>query len=208
MANKLTLEQIKSCCHDDSAGGGCLYLDWDKLEAMAKGQEESKGEWQTFANTYPLADTGDYNCEAGIVNGGYKLISCGREEFEMEELEDICDKLNAKAAEVTDNELQELVIKFLKENHVAGPSFSFCQGFKTAINIAGANWMKEQGVSDGWIKVNSPDDYPTEDCRYWIANENGVFAFFADKDQIRRKFENKTLTHYRKLQEVEPPKQP
>jgi hypothetical protein len=31
-----SLEEIKSCCHDDSAGGGTLYLSWDRLLELAK----------------------------------------------------------------------------------------------------------------------------------------------------------------------------
>ncbi len=31
-----SLEEIKSCCHDDSAGGGILYLHIDKLLNLKK----------------------------------------------------------------------------------------------------------------------------------------------------------------------------
>lgn len=31
-----TMDEIKSCCHDDSAGGGCLYLSMDKLLKLGK----------------------------------------------------------------------------------------------------------------------------------------------------------------------------
>jgi hypothetical protein len=31
-----TLSEIKSCCHDDSAGGGTLYLSWDRLLNLKK----------------------------------------------------------------------------------------------------------------------------------------------------------------------------
>jgi len=60
-------------------------------------------------------------------------------------------------------------------------------------------------TNNGWVKVSSEADYPLDDCRYWIANENGVFDFFANKERIVKKFENKTLTHYKKLEETLPP---
>jgi len=58
---------------------------------------------------------------------------------------------------------------------------------------------------NGWVKIETKDDYPTKDCRYWIANKNGVFDFFAKKDTVARKFENGTLTHYKELEETLPP---
>ena len=58
---------------------------------------------------------------------------------------------------------------------------------------------------NGWTKVNNIDDYPIKNCRYWIANKNEVFDFFADKYMIRKKFENGTLTHYKELEETLPP---
>jgi hypothetical protein len=64
---------------------------------------------------------------------------------------------------------------------------------------------KQKQSAGGWVKVNSESDLPTKDCRYWIANENGVFDFFANKNQIKRKFQNKTLTHYKELEESLPP---
>jgi hypothetical protein len=58
---------------------------------------------------------------------------------------------------------------------------------------------------NGWIIVRNKKDYPVKDCRYWIANKNGVFSFFATKEQVKFKFENGTLTHYKELEESLPP---
>jgi len=58
---------------------------------------------------------------------------------------------------------------------------------------------------NGWTKIESENDYPTKDCRYWIANKNGVFDFFSTKEGVIGKFENKTLTHYKELEEPMPP---
>lgn len=69
-------------------------------------------------------------------------------------------------------------------------------------SVSGSALIKDK---NGWIKVESSNDYPDKDCRYWIANENGVFDFFADRWQIARKFENGTLTHYKELDETLPP---
>lgn len=65
-----------------------------------------------------------------------------------------------------------------------------------------------QGEKDGWIRVLSKNDLPVEDGDYWVANENGVFPFFGDKDKIFAKFKNKTLTHYysKKVVPPSPPK--
>ena len=63
----------------------------------------------------------------------------------------------------------------------------------------------EEKDNDDWIKIESNKDYPTKECRYWIANKNGIFDFFADKEQIIRKYENGTLTHYKELKEISPP---
>lgn len=30
----LSFNDVKNCCHDDSAGGGCLYLDEEKLKLL------------------------------------------------------------------------------------------------------------------------------------------------------------------------------
>jgi hypothetical protein len=32
----LSFNDVKSCCHDDSAGGGCLYLDEEKLKEIVR----------------------------------------------------------------------------------------------------------------------------------------------------------------------------
>src|SRR5690349_6648414 len=32
----LSFNDVKSCCHDDSAGGGCLYLDEEKLKQIVR----------------------------------------------------------------------------------------------------------------------------------------------------------------------------
>jgi hypothetical protein len=32
----LSLNDVKSCCHDDSAGGGCLYLNEEKLKEIVR----------------------------------------------------------------------------------------------------------------------------------------------------------------------------
>ncbi len=58
---------------------------------------------------------------------------------------------------------------------------------------------------NGWIKINNIKDYPTKDCRYWIANKNGIFDFFASKETVIAKYENYTLTHYKELEEPLPP---
>jgi hypothetical protein len=63
----------------------------------------------------------------------------------------------------------------------------------------------ENKDKNGWTKVSSEADLPTEDCRYWIANKNGVFDFFVNKGQVAIKFKNETLTHYKKLVETLPP---
>jgi hypothetical protein len=60
------------------------------------------------------------------------------------------------------------------------------------------------GIEDnnGWIKVKSEADFPLDKkSRYWIANENGIFDFFGTAETIETKFKNKTLTHYKKLEE-------
>ena len=74
-------------------------------------------------------------------------------------------------------------------------------------DVSGSALIIKTMIKDknGWIKVESSNDYPDKDCRYWIANENGVFDFFADRWQIARKFENGTLTHYKELDETLPP---
>jgi hypothetical protein len=33
---QLSFEDVKSCCHDDSAGGGCLYLNEEKLKEIVR----------------------------------------------------------------------------------------------------------------------------------------------------------------------------
>ena len=57
-------------------------------------------------------------------------------------------------------------------------------------------------TNNGWTKVNSEADFPLDKkSRYWIANENGIFDFFGTYETIEAKFKNKTLTHYKKLEE-------
>jgi len=69
--------------------------------------------------------------------------------------------------------------------------------------LNGANQLP--GVEE-WVEVKSESDFPADEkCRYWIANENGVFDFFANREMIVSKFNNKTLTHYKKLTETLPP---
>jgi hypothetical protein len=61
---------------------------------------------------------------------------------------------------------------------------------------------------NGWIKIESVDDLPGGySRRFWIANKNGVFDFFADIIMIRKKFENGTVTHYQELIEISPPEE-
>lgn len=61
-------------------------------------------------------------------------------------------------------------------------------------------------TNNGWTKVNSEADLPLDTKgRYWIANENGIFDFFGTVETIEAKFKNKTLTHYKKLEEVPAP---
>lgn len=65
--------------------------------------------------------------------------------------------------------------------------------------------IKGQG-DNGWVEVKSESDFPDDEkCRYWIANENGVFDFFGNREMIVSKFKNGTLTHYKKLTETLPP---
>jgi hypothetical protein len=63
-----------------------------------------------------------------------------------------------------------------------------------------------QPINSGWVSVETIEDLPIEDCRYWIANKNGVFDFLANKEQVKAKFSNGTLTHYKKVDEPSPPK--
>lgn len=56
-----------------------------------------------------------------------------------------------------------------------------------------------------WVKVNSIEDLPTKECRYWMANENRVFDYFTDADGIKRMFLSEALTHYKELIEATPP---
>lgn len=61
-----------------------------------------------------------------------------------------------------------------------------------------------KGIEDnnGWIKIESEKHLPNKDGyerEYWIANENGVFDFIATGWQINKKFENKTITHYKPI---------
>lgn len=59
--------------------------------------------------------------------------------------------------------------------------------------------------NNGWIRIENENDLPKEKCRYWIANKNGIFDFIADIEMIESKYKNKTLTHYKKIEEPKHP---
>jgi len=84
-------------------------------------------------------------------------------------------------------------------------NLSLFQVFKLGFR-SGASWQSSQPINSGWVSVETIEDLPIEDCRYWIANKNGVFDFLANKEQVKAKFSNGTLTHYKKVDEPSPPK--
>lgn len=59
--------------------------------------------WKVEVHTSPLGDTGDYMSEI-ILTNGYISFYCNNEDIEVQEIQEICDKLNKKPNIMNSNE--------------------------------------------------------------------------------------------------------
>lgn len=88
---------------------------------------------------------------------------------------------------------------------------TFIHGVRYALGYVADKWLQNinnpvnySGDSE-WIRIKSASDLPTEDCRYWIAKESAIYSIFATKEGVANKFQNGTITHYKKLVEPQNP---
>ncbi|MFV0197089.1 hypothetical protein OBK01_02565 [Empedobacter falsenii] len=63
-----------------------------------------------------------------------------------------------------------------------------------------------QGIenNNGWIKIESEEDLPKEDCIYWVVKDNSITEM--ENWEITLNFHNKrNLTHYQPIEQPKPP---
>lgn len=81
---------------------------------------------------------------------------------------------------------------------------AFENGYDYAVNSWRPKSLQGIETNNGWIKIESEKDLPSEDCDYWCGKmfENGKFYQLSEKrnkQEIAERFKTNVITHYQPI---------
>ena len=115
-----------------------------------------------------------------------------------------------KAIEFAYGEYFELLKDVLDENWWCNLYWDICEILNgiSKPNSQGTKWrpLSLQGIenNNGWIKINSEEDLPKEDCNCHIEYKDGTISI----DKYYKRYRNFNTIHYRQLVAYRPINEP